>query len=91
MIELIALAGAGAGSRVLVARSNVPGTLYRQMETLRLLSRKMVADVSDVRPGDTRAIDAWLEKHAGTTDLSELDRQFFAEQLRVAQREVGEN
>lgn len=91
MIELLAVAGAGTAYAVLVttrdALSDQPG-LAGHMEVLRLLSRNLVAAVTQAGRGDTKRIDAWLAKHAGTTDVSAADREFFTEQLRLAQQEA---
>jgi hypothetical protein len=92
MIELIAVAGTGTGYALLVTTrdllSDRPG-LAGHMEVLRLLSRNMVASITQSPRDDAQRIDAWLIQHAGTTELSQDDKDFFAEQLRLARQKVG--
>lgn len=93
MIELIAVAGTGTDYALLVtawdARPDDRPGLAGHMEVLRLLSRSMVASVTQAQPDDIKRIDAWLTEHAGTTDVSPADREFFTEQLCLAWQEVN--
>lgn len=90
MIEIIAMAGAGAMvlGVVIDIATDGPGDLWRRMETLRIFSGLAVTHVTTVQPGDTERIDAWLEKHAGTTELTDDDKLFFAEQLRLSEEKL---
>lgn len=88
MLELIAI---GAGVALVAPAVNdwcLDGRITGR--TLTVLVRATGLRVTSTKPIDgapTARLDDWLAEHAGTTDVSDADREFFAEQLRLAAAE----
>lgn len=87
MIELLGIA-AGGSALLITTYDLACDSLPRRAEVVRVLSALTVSAITTVRHDDRNRINAWLSKHAGTTELSETDREFFRIQLELAERRV---
>lgn len=94
MIELLAT----AGSIALVAPVLIdvfvdeqrPSRLMNALED-RLLGwfGRVEMMAADLDPAEKKEIlDAWLQENAGTTEITDEEREFFAQQLKLAAEEI---
>lgn len=87
MIELLAI-GSGVVLAAAVAGDYIADGIP---DLLNRLERRLGARVqlaSPAKPWTGPALDDWLRRHAGTTDIDPEDRRMFAEHLRQATEEI---
>lgn len=64
---------------------STPSRRIRFNELRAVLARPAGAEAAE----DPQRLDSWLKEHAGTADLTDADKVFFADQLRLTTREAS--
>ncbi len=86
MLELLALSGGTALVFATVVDfiddRGIPGLV-------RSLAWRLGRNVELTDSRETPKLNAWLRENAGTANLSDADKAFFKEQLRLAYRDTG--